>query len=42
VNSRMQFRNEKTFMGKAGEDEYTWMETDPERVRNFIDKLNSI
>jgi len=42
VKSRMQFRNERTSMGKAGEDEYSWMETDPERVRNFIDILNSI
>jgi len=40
VKSRMQFRNDKTFMGKAGEDEYTWLETDQERVRNFLAKLN--
>lgn len=35
VKSRMQFRNEKTSMGKAGEDEYTWLETDAERVKRF-------
>jgi copper homeostasis protein len=35
VRSRMQFMNEKTSMGKAGEDEYTWLETDAERVKRF-------
>jgi copper homeostasis protein len=42
VKSRMQFRNERTFMGKAGEDEYTRLETDPERVRQFIEIMNEL
>ncbi len=42
VNSRMKFRNEKSIMGIAGENEYTRMETDPEKVRTLLDKLNSI
>jgi copper homeostasis protein len=40
VKSRMQFRNGKVFMGLNSEDQYTWTETDPERVRNFIKRLN--
>lgn len=42
VKSRMQFRNQRTSMGKQDQDEYSWMETDSGRVRNFIDILNSI
>jgi len=38
----MQFRNNEAFMGTTGEDEFTWQETDPERVRNFLINLNSI
>jgi copper homeostasis protein len=36
VISGMQFRNNKAFMGAAGEDEYAWMETDATRVRQFL------
>jgi copper homeostasis protein len=36
VKSRMQFHNNTSCMGKTGENEYAWMETDPVRVRNFI------
>jgi copper homeostasis protein len=36
VKSRMKFRNEKTSVGKDGRDEYTWMETDAEKVKRFI------
>ena len=42
VKSRMKYRNEKAFMGKAGEDEYTRLETDPERVSQIIEKLNDL
>jgi len=37
VNSEMHFRNELAAMGKPGQGEYTWMETDPERVRRFLE-----
>jgi len=33
--SRMQYRNDAAFMGMPGQDEYTWMETDVERVREM-------
>lgn len=39
IQSKMQFRNTKTSMGKQGMDEYFWMETDPDRVRNFIEQI---
>lgn len=39
IQSNMQFRNLKTAMGKPGQDEYSRMETDPERVRKFIVKI---
>jgi copper homeostasis protein len=41
VNSRMQLHNSKVVMGAGNQDDYSWKETDPERVRQFIRKLNS-
>jgi len=39
VKSRMMFRNETASMGKEGEEEYEWMETDPARVDKVISSL---
>jgi copper homeostasis protein len=36
VKSGMRFQNKTASMGSAGMDEYSWMETDPERVKRFI------
>lgn len=41
VQSQMQFRNINASMGKPGQDEYTLMETDPVRIKQVIEKLNS-
>jgi copper homeostasis protein len=40
IKSGMKNHNENVFMGKAGVNEYSWMETDPQRVRNLIERLN--
>jgi copper homeostasis protein len=39
VKSRMEFLNYAASMGKTDHDEYTWMETDIEKVKFFLDKL---
>lgn len=36
VKSGMQYRNEIAKMGKPGQNDYSWMETDPERVRQLL------
>jgi copper homeostasis protein len=42
VISQMKFRNKNTSMGKPGQDEYVWMETDSDRVNHLLEQLNSI
>jgi copper homeostasis protein len=39
VRSLMQFKNKKAYMGTTGKDEYSWMETDPEKVRKVVTKM---
>lgn len=41
VMSRMQFHNKKANMGANSHYEYSWMETESERVRQLIGRLNS-
>ncbi len=41
VKSRMEFRNRSAFMGKPDGDEFITLETDPERVGQFLINLNS-
>ena len=40
VESAMQFKNVKSFMGKTGSDEYVWLESDPEKVRRLLSEIN--
>jgi copper homeostasis protein len=40
LQSKMQFRNTNATMGKQGKDEYSRMETDPDRVMQMIRILN--
>jgi copper homeostasis protein len=42
VKSKMKFKNDQAFMGATGEDDFTWQETDPQRVRKLVDQLCSI
>jgi copper homeostasis protein len=39
IQSKMQFRNITTSLGAESSDEYTRMETDPERVRLVLKKM---
>jgi copper homeostasis protein len=39
VLSEMQYRNKMTSMGKPSLDEYSWMETDAERVKRLLNAL---
>lgn len=41
VKSRMLYQNKRSFMGDSTKDEYSWMETDADRVIRFIGILNS-
>jgi copper homeostasis protein len=41
VKSRMLYHSTKSFMGDSTLDEYSWMETDADRVGRFIGRLNS-
>jgi copper homeostasis protein len=40
--SPMQFRNDNVSMGKPGADEYSRLETDSERVKIFLSRLNDL
>jgi len=40
VASRMNFRGDQASMGAAASDEFTWSETDPEKVRKVIEKIS--
>lgn len=42
VGSNMKYRNDRTSMGKPGTDEYSWLETDPGRVRKLVSMLQEI
>jgi copper homeostasis protein len=39
VKSGMNYRENSASMGKPGQDEFTWMETDPARVRAVVNIL---
>jgi copper homeostasis protein len=39
VKSLMQFQNNIAYMGTTGENEYSLMETDPEKVRTVVNKM---
>jgi copper homeostasis protein len=41
VGSKMNYRNDAAKMGKSGSEEYSRLETDPDRVRNFLNNLRS-
>jgi len=41
VESKMNFRNDSATMGNKGSDEYSRFETDPDRVKKFLNNLRS-
>lgn len=41
VSSRMIHRNTNTSMGKAGSDEFAWIETDAHRVRKLLEAIST-
>jgi copper homeostasis protein len=42
VNSRMEFKPSKVSMGAPATDNYTWRETDPERVKTVLEKIRDM